>query len=419
MSQSGVWSGFTGVPQFNSPSQKVVSKKLRDAKYDEKRDRGFLEKWRPDFPWLDYNYIDKFMFCRICRQHTDLADSASPYVHKDGCTNFTLKSIRGHESSKFHIKVQNRDRTVQESKRSKLATEMGVNEPVAQQPESDRALGMLTANVANRVGNLIKTAHAIARNARPYTDFVWMCELDRSKGLDIGSTYQTDKYCKIFQESIAEVERKLLAERVARSKFISVMIDGSTDTSVQEQEIIYIRTVESGVPRMEFVSVESCEKSDAPSILKAIENAMETEIQDRDWKSKLVGLTTDGAAVMVGKNAGLAALLKRERPQLVALHCVSHRLELAVKSVAKAVPWYKKVDLLILNLYLFYHNSALNRSNLRRSCNAADVPFLVPTRVGGTRWVSHTLTAITKLLRIYPGLVLHLDQVSIFHCKMT
>ena len=129
---------------------------------------------------------------------------------------------------------------------------------------------------------------------------------------------------------------------------------------------------------MRFVSLEHLEKADAASVLRAIESAMDKQV-GCPWKTKLVGLTTDDAAVMVGKKNGLGALLTRERPQLVTFHCASHRLELAVKSVAKSLPSYEKVNQLLLSVYLFYRNSALNRSNLRNACNAASTDFLVPT----------------------------------------
>jgi hypothetical protein len=413
MSQPGLWLHFKGVenPSVKKVTETVKSKKIRDTNYDKnKRVREWDPRWATDYPWVECDAVNNIMHCRVCREHKDLSDPSSAYVQSAGCSNFSTTSLNQHQKSKRHEKAANRERERQR-KRKIDQVDVPVSESTDDTPDdADRALDMLNVSVASRVQHLVRNAHAIARNARPYTDFVWMCELDRSKGLDIGFTYQTDKYCRVFQSSIAEVERQKLVEKVANCKFLSIMVDGSTDTSVQEQELLYVRTVEMGEPQMTFVSIESVEKSDAPSVLRAIENAMETLV-DKEWKNKLVGLTTDGAAVMVGKNAGLAALLKRERPDLVTLHCTAHRLELAVKSMAKCVPWFSKVDRLILNIYLFYHNSALNRSNLKNSCSAAGVKFLTPTRVGGTRWVNHTLRALTSLLRIYPGLIMHLDQV--------
>ena len=94
------------------------------------------------------------------------------------------------------------------------------------------------------------------------------------------------------------------------------MIDGTTDVSDQEQELLYVRVVDGGVPCMRFVSLEHLEKADAASVLRDIESAMDKQV-GCPWKTKLVGPATDGVAVMVGKKNGLGALLTRERPQLV------------------------------------------------------------------------------------------------------
>jgi hypothetical protein len=39
---------------------------------------------------------------------------------------------------------------------------------------------------------------------------------------------------------------------------------------------------------------------------------------------------------------------------------------------------------------------------------------VTPTRVGGTRWLTHTLTAITKLWQLYEASFQHLCQVKLF-----
>ncbi|KAG7167733.1 hypothetical protein Hamer_G010119, partial [Homarus americanus] len=40
------------------------------------------------------------------------------------------------------------------------------------------------------------------------------------------------------------------------------------------------------------------------------------------------------------------------------------------------------------------------------------VPFLVPTRVGGTRWLPHVLQALEHLLKSYKAIVLHMQQIQ-------
>ena len=65
-----------------------------------------------------------------------------------------------------------------------------------------------------------------------------------------------------------------------------------------------------------------------------------------------------------------------------------------------------------MGLYYFYHNSPLNRANLKASFNSLQMPAILPTRVGGTRWVSHVLKALDHFLRGYSAIIQHLEQIQ-------
>ncbi|XDV31583.1 hypothetical protein PO909_002570 [Leuciscus waleckii] len=54
--------------------------------------------------------------------------------------------------------------------------------------------------------------------------------------------------------------------------------------------------------------------------------------------------------------------------------------------------------------------SCVNRANLRGSFEEIGMRHLMPTRIGGTRWVSHFLRALENFLKGYKGLVHHLEQ---------
>ena len=68
---------------------------------------------------------------------------------------------------------------------------------------------------------------------------------------------------------------------------------------------------------------------------------------------------------------------------------------------------------------MFYHYSPLNRANLKKSAEALAQPCLIPIRVGGTRWMAHTLTSLDNFLRGYTVLKQHLGQVSKFRWNIT
>ena len=88
---------------------------------------------------------------------------------------------------------------------------------------------------------LFRNAHAIAKAGRPFSDMEWMCALDEKKGLDVGASYRTDKKCCEFIHCIAEEQRLGLQAQIQSNNFFSVMMDGTTDSSVSDAEIIYIR----------------------------------------------------------------------------------------------------------------------------------------------------------------------------------
>jgi hypothetical protein len=46
---------------------------------------------------------------------------------------------------------------------------------------------------------------------------------------------------------------------------------------------------------------------------------------------------------LTGNKSGLAALLRRDRPHLVAIHCLDHRLELSFKDVVAKSKLYDRL----------------------------------------------------------------------------
>lgn len=242
----------------------------------------------------------------------------------------------------------------------------------------------------------------------------YFCSLDEKKGIAVGSTYRNEKQAKEFMHHIAEVERNNIRENLKNAKFLSIMSDGSTDSSVKEEELVYVRFCHKGKIESKFVGIKSVEKADALHISNAISTIMEGVCDD--WGSKLVALGTDGAAVMTGAKNGVVSRLKGDRAYIIGIHCMAHRLELTFSDAVRSNVMFQKVEDLLSGLYTFYHTSPLNRANLVNSFQALGHTPLVPTRIGGTRWVGHLLRALDHFLRGYQGLVQHLEQVVALGC---
>ena len=82
------------------------------------------------------------------------------------------------------------------------------------------------------------------------------------------------------------------------------------------------------------------------------------EWADIDVKKKLVGFCADGVSVNMGRTGGVAVRLAREipAPWLVVIHCVSHRIELAVKDTFKGTSADVVIDMLV-SIFLLYDKS--------------------------------------------------------------
>lgn len=205
-----------------------------------------------------------------------------------------------------------------------------------------------------------------------------------------------------------------MKKRILESNFFSVISDGTTDASITEDEIVYLRHAKDGQTYLEFVAVVGVVLADAKSITDAILSSLSDQlgISTEDVSRKMVGVGSDGASVMLGKNNGVATKLRAINPELQAVHCTAHRLELAYKDAMKKATICSNVNTLLLNLYLYYKHSSKNRSALKQAAAAVEARVAIPTRVGGTRWLPHIERALKNLLTGYRALVAHLHQVT-------
>ena len=121
--------------------------------------RHFLERWRVARPWLVHSAQEKKMFCHVCSAHAKGKRRGNAFVV--GCTTMKLETIVFHENSQSH--------------KDCLIAEEKVSEPLQQAP-CVISLVKLPEGTKEKMAILFRTSHAIAKNARPFSDFKWMCK---------------------------------------------------------------------------------------------------------------------------------------------------------------------------------------------------------------------------------------------------
>ena len=143
---------------------------------------------------------------------------------------------------------------------------------------------------------------------------------------------------------------------VASSEVFGCLADEVTDISVLQQFVVFVKYVNaSGMPQTDFLHTEhmtdAATGQELAKCLKKIVEDCQLELK------KMKSCVTDGAGAMIGRHNGMAAIIKREVPDLINIHCVCHRLVLACADASKELNYIKKVEGLLLQVWKFYEYS--------------------------------------------------------------
>lgn len=394
-----------GMKRKASESDTEAKRKERQKRYEESRpDRKFIESWKKGRPWLIYNVENKQMTCDICVKFYGSTSNTNQNLRGQnkfitGCSNLKISTIVDHETSKGHV-IAVEKTEVQKNK----------NADVVMQSNAGQALKQLKSAERHKLAFLFRNAHAIAKNNRPLSDYTWLCEIDKAKGIEIGQTYLNSKAALDFLSSIAGAEHEETRKIMCDTKFFSFMMDGSTDISGDEQEVLYLRTSFKGQINERFLKIGTPESTCSKDLFEFCSKSFEEYNIDM---GKLVGLGSDGASNMVGKKGGLAALLRENvSNEIVNVHCLAHRLELSFRDVLKSNRLYEKLMTLLIGLHYFYMKYYKNKSGLQRTIKALNIKGCLPPKMTGTRWLPHLSRGIESLLKLYPAYEAHLSSLS-------
>ena len=202
-------------------------------------------------------------------------------------------------------------------------------------------------------------AHYSAVKGRPYLDFKDLIELEKLHGVKFQSgAYENESAGRDFIKNISELFfQRDLHEKLLRVNFIAILCDSTTDTSITEQEVIYVffndpDTMKTTLSFFEYLRLE--DSQDVNGIFDAIKAAF----KKHNLSSLLERprfLSSDGASVNSGKKSGLASLFREENEWITFIRCFGHRLELPLKDALKE--YNSPVDGSLMHLFYLYKNS--------------------------------------------------------------
>ncbi|XP_023932929.1 zinc finger protein 862-like [Lingula anatina] len=336
------------------------------------------------------------MTCLLCKEHAGTSDSINNFV--TGTTNFRIEAIKSHERSKCHERAV----SIKQASESTGPAES----------QAGRTLQSLKAHERDRLSILFRNAHAVAKHHFSFKTFTLLCKLDTAKGLDVGVSYINDKKAAEFVKSIAAVEKKETSDIFKCANFVSITADGTSDFTGEEYESMFMRTCHQGKVVERFMGIGSPESATGHDIFTFIDSTCENFSSPEDHWPKICCFCADGASNMQGQRIGVASMVNSKNPETVIIHCTAHRLELAFKDAVKKSKLYEKSITLLMGLYYFYRKSPKQKRELLKTFDTLRMTSILPTRVGGTRWLPHLCKAIAAYLKGYRAIKIQLENSS-------
>lgn len=196
-----------------------------------------------------------------------------------------------------------------------------------------------------------------------------------------------------IQDLACEV-KKILIQRIQKSRYFAIQLDESTDITNFAQLMTYVRYEHEQAVEEEFLFCESlAERTTANEIfLKIKDFVVANEI---NWKN-CVGVCSDGAAAMTGKHGGVVTQIKQVAPRANFTHCSIHREASASKAMPDTLKTVLDQAVKIVN---FIKARALNSRMFTIICNEMGSEhnnLLLHTEV---RWLSRG-KVLTRLFEL-------------------
>ena len=116
-----------------------------------------------------------------------------------------------------------------------------------------------------------------------------------------------------------------------------------------------------------------------------------------------------GPAVMVGKSNGVAALLKKKNPYLISIHCVAHRLALALSQAAVGIKLIVQYQKTLGAIYSHFSHSTIHSQHLTLIQQVLKEPEIKMKKLFEVCWLSFHIT-VDAVLRSLTSLLVYFDE---------
>jgi len=252
---------------------------------------------------------------------------------------------------------------------------------------------------------LMTSAYLLAVDGQPLSTFKTIVRIQKANGVQLIEGIESATKCAEFVHTLSQAIRQKLSEILCSATAFSVLSDGSQARKTgSEKELILFRTSTNGNPVHYAVALQNIDTygdATANNLKKSIDDVFlkKVPIPAEHYKNGLISATADGASVNLGVYSGLLTQMRNDgREWLLSIHCISHRVELAIKDALGKVTEFVNVKELMTTLYYVMKNSGKFQRHMKQTADALCVQSYKFPKIHGTRFVNHQRKGVTNLI---------------------
>ena len=190
-----------------------------------------------------------------------------------------------------------------------------------------------------------------------------------------------------------------------RVLFFSLQLDESTDVQGLSQLLVFVRYIWNSKPHEDMLLCEPIIQSTSNEIFNTVDTYIRTK--NLDWK-KCIGVCTDGARAMCGKNSGVVTRILQLNPNASWTHCNLHRAALVSKHISDD---FKNVLNTAVKIVNFIKTKPLQSRLFEKLCEemgSNHKSLLLHTEI---RWLSRG-KVLTRLAELREEVAMFLESKS-------
>ncbi|XP_061170873.1 zinc finger protein 862-like [Saccostrea echinata] len=357
--------------------------------------RKFQKKWLTMYSWLrleNEDDSDEFMYCNACTDHKKVNGMNKVAKNK----NFQHSTLTRHVNLADH----------------KLA----ILAPCLKE-NMDQCQKKHTTKYDDAIKSLLTCVNWMVSENLPLSKFKSLIDLLNELSLEniailksfCNINYESEFSASELLDSLSKVADTHLNESLSASPMVTVMSDESTDISNTKRLVIYAQLISDDMkPSTHYVNNMEC--TDATG--KGIAVSLLDEFKQRGVPaSKIMSMGSDGASAMTGKQNGAAAIMQRQNPHMVNVHCVAHRLALCTSQAASKNSHLQAHQQILTDLFYYFKGSSKRQSKLKEIQNILDDPCLTIKEINSVRWLSY-FSALSTVQRTVDSLLTYLAEAD-------